>query len=165
MGPGGRQAPGHLIIITPPFDHPAATHAAPCSAYLTSEAHSLVRGLLTKDAKKRLGYGPTGSANVRAHPFFKGVDWGRLAARAVPSPFRPAIKSAECVENFDKIWTDLPATVRAAARVEGRGGAEGCLGSVGLDCVGCWSVLPRARVHVCLHPRSRVQQEAWAPSA
>lgn len=29
----------------------------------------------------------------------------------VPSPFRPNVRSIESIENFDKIWTDLPPTV------------------------------------------------------
>lgn len=80
--------------------------------YLSSEASSLLKGLLTKEASKRLGFGPTGSADVVKHAFFKGVDWKKLQMRDVPSPFKPTIRSIDSVENFDKIWTDLPVQVR-----------------------------------------------------
>jgi hypothetical protein len=55
----------------------------PSAAYLSSEAQGLIKGLLQKDATKRLGYGPGGSADVIAHPFFQKVDWKALEARKV----------------------------------------------------------------------------------
>jgi len=77
--------------------------------YLSSEAASLLKGLLQKEPPKRLGFGPKGSQDVTTHAFFRQVDWKSLKERTVPSPFRPTIKSPDSVENFDKIWTDLPA--------------------------------------------------------
>ena len=41
------------------------------AAYLSSEAQSLLRGLLQKEAPKRLGYGANGSEDVMQHPFFR----------------------------------------------------------------------------------------------
>ena len=77
--------------------------------YLSSEACSLLRGLLTKDASKRLGFGDQGSDAVKKHPFFKSIDWKKLESRDIESPFRPKLACHMSVENFDKIWTDLPA--------------------------------------------------------
>ncbi|KAL4447725.1 hypothetical protein ABPG75_004944 [Micractinium tetrahymenae] len=77
-------------------------------SYLSSEAQSLLKGLLQKEAPKRLGFGPNGSKDVMGHAFFKGVNWKLLEARQVPSPFKPTIKSIESVENFDAMYTDLP---------------------------------------------------------
>jgi p70 ribosomal S6 kinase len=79
--------------------------------YLSTEAQNLLKGLLTKEASKRIGFGPSGSADVMKHAFFKGVDWAKLEARDVASPFKPTIRSMDSVENFDKIWTDLPVQV------------------------------------------------------
>jgi p70 ribosomal S6 kinase len=79
-------------------------------SYLSSEVQSLVKGLLQKEPAKRLGYGPSGSADVMGHPFFKGMDWRKLEARQIISPFRPNVRSIESIDNFDKIWTDLPPT-------------------------------------------------------
>lgn len=53
------------------------------AAYLSSEALSLLKGLLQKDATKRLGYGPSGSAEIKSHPFFRGIDWKKLEERKV----------------------------------------------------------------------------------
>mmetsp|Transcript_13388 Transcript_13388/g.37978 ORF Transcript_13388/g.37978 Transcript_13388/m.37978 type:complete len:586 (+) Transcript_13388:329-2086(+) len=77
-------------------------------SWLSSGSLSILKGFLTRDAKKRLGYGPHGSQSVMSHPFFKGINWEKLMKREIPSPFRPAVKSNQSIENFDKIWTDLP---------------------------------------------------------
>lgn len=77
--------------------------------YLSAEAALFLKGLLQKEPSKRLGFGPRGSQDVVTHAFFRHVDWKALKERTVPSPFRPTIKSPDSVENFDKIWTDLPA--------------------------------------------------------
>ncbi|KAK9807282.1 hypothetical protein WJX73_007625 [Symbiochloris irregularis] len=49
--------------------------------YLSSEAQSLVKALLTREPSKRLGYGPSGSADVQKHPFFKVIKWDALMQR------------------------------------------------------------------------------------
>lgn len=36
----------------------------------------------------------------------------------IPSPFRPTIKSIESVENFDRMYTELPPQVRSAASTQ-----------------------------------------------
>lgn len=42
-----------------------------------------MKGLLQKEASKRLGYGPSGSVDVMGHPFFKPINWKKLEARQV----------------------------------------------------------------------------------
>jgi len=81
------------------------------TGYLTTQACSLLKSLLTKEAPKRIGFGPNGSRDVMNHAFFQGIDWKQLETRDVASPFKPTITSHDSVENFDKIWTDLPPTV------------------------------------------------------
>mmetsp|Transcript_39476 Transcript_39476/g.100885 ORF Transcript_39476/g.100885 Transcript_39476/m.100885 type:complete len:385 (+) Transcript_39476:646-1800(+) len=75
--------------------------------YLSSQALNILKALLNRDVKKRLGYGQNGSEDVMKHQFFKSIHWGRLENRDVISPFRPQVASNRSVENFDKIWTDL----------------------------------------------------------
>lgn len=58
-------------ILTADIEYPA---------HLTPTAISLISGLLTRPLASRLGCGPGGWADVRAHPFFATVDWG-VAAR------------------------------------------------------------------------------------
>ncbi|CAI7844628.1 unnamed protein product [Closterium sp. NIES-53] len=77
--------------------------------YLTNDAHSLLRGLLQKDPAKRLGSGPRGVEEIRAHKWFRGVHWGRLEAREVVPLFRPTVTGGKrCTANFDEMWTQMP---------------------------------------------------------
>ncbi|XP_022261454.1 ribosomal protein S6 kinase alpha-4 isoform X1 [Canis lupus familiaris] len=70
-------------------------------------AQDLLQRLLCKDPKKRLGAGPQGAQEVKNHPFFQGLDWAALAARKVPAPFRPQIRSELDVGNFAEEFTRL----------------------------------------------------------
>jgi p70 ribosomal S6 kinase len=74
--------------------------------YLSTSAQSLLKGLLIRDPKKRLGGGPDGSKAVLEHPFFRPINWDRLKRHEIPSPFKPTIREVSSVENFDKMWTD-----------------------------------------------------------
>ncbi|KAI8465027.1 MAG: kinase-like domain-containing protein [Monoraphidium minutum] len=73
--------------------------------FLSPAALALLKGLLTRDPSKRLGAGPGGSAAIRAHPFFKGINWAALEERRVPSSFKPSLAHSASVENFDALWT------------------------------------------------------------
>uniref|UniRef100_A0A8C0WXZ4 non-specific serine/threonine protein kinase n=1 Tax=Castor canadensis TaxID=51338 RepID=A0A8C0WXZ4_CASCN len=70
-------------------------------------AQDLLQRLLCKDPKKRLGAGPHGAQEVKSHPFFQGLDWAALAARKIPAPFRPQIRSELDVGNFAEEFTRL----------------------------------------------------------
>ncbi|XP_027264265.1 ribosomal protein S6 kinase alpha-4 isoform X6 [Cricetulus griseus] len=70
-------------------------------------AQDLLQRLLCKDPKKRLGAGPQGAQEVKNHPFFQGLDWAALAARKIPAPFRPQIRSELDVGNFAEEFTRL----------------------------------------------------------
>eukprot|EP00045_Choanoeca_perplexa_P004327 m.37529 g.37529 ORF g.37529 m.37529 type:complete len:559 (-) comp12514_c0_seq1:142-1818(-) len=98
-----------MLAGQPPFDGPteddlfmAILHNEVLfPVWLSKEAVSLIRGLLIKDREKRLGCGPTGEADLRAHAFFRGLDWVKLEARELEPPFKPKIKGDRGVENFD----------------------------------------------------------------
>lgn len=55
-------------------------------AYLTPQCHSLLRKLLTKDPAKRL----TNPAEIRAHPWFRTIDWEKLRKRELTPPILPS---------------------------------------------------------------------------
>ena len=49
---------------------------------------------LTKAASKRLGCHPTtGIRDIKAHNFFKLIDWNKLERREIPPPYVPRIVS------------------------------------------------------------------------
>ncbi|GAV91327.1 Pkinase domain-containing protein/Pkinase_C domain-containing protein [Cephalotus follicularis] len=76
--------------------------------FLSSDAHSLLKGLLQKDASKRLGSGPKGSEEIKRHKWFKPINWRKLEAREIQPTFRPEVADELCVANFEKKWTDMP---------------------------------------------------------
>ncbi|KAF3783005.1 Serine/threonine-protein kinase AtPK2/AtPK19 [Nymphaea thermarum] len=77
-------------------------------AFLTSEVHSLLKGLLQKDPSKRLGSGPDGSDEIKRHKWFKSINWRKLEAREIEPGFKPKVGGKDCVANFDERWTNLP---------------------------------------------------------
>ncbi|KAJ9096215.1 hypothetical protein QFC20_006458 [Naganishia adeliensis] len=58
-----------------------------------------IRGWLEKDMHRRLGYklGGGGLQDIKAHPWFQGVDWEGIYRKEVAPPFEPDSKKA----NFD----------------------------------------------------------------
>ncbi|XP_057971184.1 serine/threonine-protein kinase AtPK2/AtPK19-like [Malania oleifera] len=77
-------------------------------SFLSSEAHSLLKGLLQKDASKRLGSGPAGGEEIKRHKWFKPINWRKLEAREIEPSFRPEVAGKHCIANFEKHWTDMP---------------------------------------------------------
>ncbi|XP_057442374.1 serine/threonine-protein kinase AtPK2/AtPK19-like [Lotus japonicus] len=75
--------------------------------FLSSEAHSLLKGLLQKDANKRLGGGPSGSEEIKSHKWFKSVNWKKLEAREIRPSFVPEVAGKHCVANFEERWTTM----------------------------------------------------------
>ncbi|KAJ6921223.1 hypothetical protein NC652_015204 [Populus alba x Populus x berolinensis] len=84
-------------------------------SFLTSEAHTLLKGLLNKDASKRLGSGPLGSEEIKRHKWFKAINWKKLDAREIQPSFRPNVAGKHCIANFDKCWTDMTLSDSPAA--------------------------------------------------
>lgn len=69
----------------------------------------LLRGLLHKDGRTRLGSGPSDFEELRRHPFFaEHIDWDELIARKVPPPFRPELSDAYDLRNIDPEFTREP---------------------------------------------------------
>ena len=66
---------------------------------MSPAAQSFVDQLLNRDPVTRLGCSKNGKADIKKHAFFSGLDWDKLAKRAIPPPFKPSIKDprkAEC---------------------------------------------------------------------
>jgi len=56
---------------------------------ISDEARSLLEQLLQRDPEKRL----TEPKIIKAHPFFKGIDWDQLLAKEITPPFIPPVVS------------------------------------------------------------------------
>uniref|UniRef100_A0A665XBU6 Ribosomal protein S6 kinase n=1 Tax=Echeneis naucrates TaxID=173247 RepID=A0A665XBU6_ECHNA len=79
----------------------------PFPSMIGPTAQDLLKKLLVKDPHKRLGSGPRGAEDIKAHSFFKGLNWAELAQKKVPSPFKPELKSELDVGNFAEEFTGM----------------------------------------------------------
>ncbi|EMD40811.1 hypothetical protein CERSUDRAFT_45181 [Gelatoporia subvermispora B] len=71
---------------------------------INEDGKQFVKGLLNRNPKHRLG-AQRDAAELKAHPFFKTIDWDALAKKQVTPPFKPAVESDESVANFDPEFT------------------------------------------------------------
>lgn len=49
--------------------------------------------LLTRDPNRRLGSGKADAEEIKAHPFFKDVNWDDVVNKRIPPPYCPTIVS------------------------------------------------------------------------
>jgi ribosomal protein S6 kinase beta len=102
-----------MLTGSPPFVHnnrqklqqKILTDKPKLPKYLTSEAVTLLKGLLNKDPKRRLG---GNSDDIKNHKFFKGINWRKLENREIKPNFCPTVNGKDCAANFDEMWTKLP---------------------------------------------------------
>ncbi|KAH9154344.1 hypothetical protein AeRB84_003558 [Aphanomyces euteiches] len=65
-----------------------------------ADAKSLVRGLLNRDPRARLG----GEA-IQRHPFFASINWAKLYRREVPANWKPSLSSDTDTRYVDPVFT------------------------------------------------------------
>ncbi|KAK0835261.1 hypothetical protein LTR03_014097 [Friedmanniomyces endolithicus] len=76
--------------------------------FLGPDAKDLLTRLLRKDPGKRLGGTNTKDLKtLKAHRFFRRIDWKKLERREVEPPIQPVITDPKLAENFDNEFTDL----------------------------------------------------------
>ena len=69
----------------------------------TPNAKDLIKNLLEKSRKKRLGY--TGDlAEILGHPFFNGIDLEAIVSKKLDPPYKPEI--GDDLKYFDQKLTD-----------------------------------------------------------
>ncbi|KAF9427051.1 Serine/threonine kinase [Podila epigama] len=66
---------------------------------------ALVQSLLVKVPALRLGAGPTDAEEIKAHAYFRDVNFDDVYHKRIPPPFLPKVSSATDVSNFDKEFT------------------------------------------------------------
>ncbi|XP_076012709.1 protein kinase C delta type-like [Genypterus blacodes] len=66
--------------------------------WITKESKDLLEKLFERDPSRRLGV----VGNIRAHSFFKTINWEALEKREVDPPFKPKVKSPSDCSNFDR---------------------------------------------------------------
>lgn len=60
------------FVASPPLP-PRAKLGMP--QFLSPEAQALLRVLFKRNPQNRLGHGPNGIENIKAHAFFKAIKW------------------------------------------------------------------------------------------
>ncbi|XP_016348905.1 ribosomal protein S6 kinase beta-1-like [Sinocyclocheilus anshuiensis] len=73
--------------------------------YLTQEARDLLKKLLRRNASTRMGAGPRDALDVQAHSFFRHMNWDDLLSFKIEPPFKPFLRSADDVSQFDSKFT------------------------------------------------------------
>ena len=73
--------------------------------WLAKEASSLLSLLFVRNPKERMGMPDCLAGPIRMQPFFRNIDWEKLERRMVDPPFKPTIKSAHDISNFDTDFT------------------------------------------------------------
>ncbi|XP_002511480.3 serine/threonine-protein kinase AtPK2/AtPK19-like [Ricinus communis] len=105
-----------MLTGQPPFEHKdrkklqerIIKEKIKLPSFLSSEAHSLLKGLLQKEPSRRLGSGPSGGDEVKSHKWFRSINWKKLEARELIPKFKPDVSGKYCTENFDRCWTTMP---------------------------------------------------------
>ncbi|XP_034663145.1 cAMP-dependent protein kinase catalytic subunit 2 isoform X1 [Drosophila subobscura] len=69
--------------------------------YFTAHLKNMIEGLMQVDTSKRLGNSTEGPADIKAHPWFQGVDWFAVLNQEVPPPYVPTVTSIEDLSHFD----------------------------------------------------------------
>ena len=68
---------------------------------------NILEGLLQKDPTKRLG-SKNDAEEVRAHPWFQGINWDDLRNKKYQALYVPEWKKDLGLSNFDPDFTDIP---------------------------------------------------------
>ncbi|KAJ7306437.1 hypothetical protein JRQ81_009789 [Phrynocephalus forsythii] len=77
--------------------------------FLSVKASHVLKGFLNKDPKERLGCQPqTGFSDIKAHTFFRSIDWDLLEKKQATPPFQPQITDDYGLDNFDTQFTSEP---------------------------------------------------------
>jgi p70 ribosomal S6 kinase len=78
-------------------------------AYLTVEARDFIKQLLKRHVDARLGASAADADEIKAHAFFKHLNWDKVYARESEPPFKPDIQSEDDASLFDTKFTNMPA--------------------------------------------------------
>jgi len=79
--------------------------------HMPRDSVSILQKLLTRDPSRRLGSGPTDAAEIKAHPFFRDVNWDDVYSKRVPPPFCPTLNNPSDTSWFDIEFTSEKPTL------------------------------------------------------
>ena len=94
----------YKLIIS---NDPEVADETPDGQAVPTDCKGAIHALLIKEPDKRLGKRSSEHDEVRAHPWFQGVDFEELLARRIPAPWKPRLASAVDTSNFDEYDEEL----------------------------------------------------------
>eukprot|EP01126_Amoeba_proteus_P026289 TRINITY_DN2605_c0_g1_i1.p1 TRINITY_DN2605_c0_g1~~TRINITY_DN2605_c0_g1_i1.p1 ORF type:complete len:293 (-),score=72.79 TRINITY_DN2605_c0_g1_i1:91-969(-) len=71
-------------------------------AFFSAEVTDIIGSFLKRHPKDRL----QDPERIKAHPWFRDIDWDRLVRLEIPPPFKPKVKSADDLQNIDREFLD-----------------------------------------------------------
>ena len=77
----------------------------PKKIHLNEDTKDIIRRLLEKNPKKRLGY-EDGIEEIKKHPFFSPIDFDLIEQKKLPAPFIPKLNNDTNVQNFGEELTN-----------------------------------------------------------
>eukprot|EP01038_Epipyxis_sp_PR26KG_P004424 gene4424-6257_t len=109
-----------MVVGKPPFqaktqkelDKKILSEKFVTPSYLSANTHSLLKGLLDKDMKKRLGAAKStmfsigGVAALKRHPFFDDIDWTALERLEIEPPINLTIQQSNNANNDNNTDTN-----------------------------------------------------------
>jgi serine/threonine protein kinase len=72
---------------------------------LPEKSFDILRGLLVRDPRQRLGSGEAGAVRIMQHPFFGGISWDDVAEKKIEPSFIPMRNDESDLCNFDLEFT------------------------------------------------------------
>ena len=73
---------------------------------MDKEVIDLICKLLNVNPSSRLGNGIKDAEEIKAHPFFKDVDWDKYMKKEIKPPFIPELEDETDLKYFDKTFTE-----------------------------------------------------------
>ena len=99
-----------MLAGYPPFydDNPLGIYQKIMDGYyefpphIQPQARDLIKSFLCAERNIRLGCSKSGPDEVKAHKWFKGVDWKVVFDRKIPPPWIPEIRHPTDTKYFDR---------------------------------------------------------------
>jgi hypothetical protein len=67
-----------------------------------------------------------GAEDIKAHPFFAGMDWKKLLQKELEPPFKPHLVGALDLTYFDPACTEVPPEVPSSPRMDSFDEVKNC---------------------------------------
>jgi len=69
---------------------------------MSTDARDIISQLCAVDVSKRLGNIKGGASAIKAHPWFKDIDWDAMYHRKMQGPIVPHLRGPADTRNFDE---------------------------------------------------------------